>query len=115
MKDIVRRPRRLEQLNGLGPETWETRQLRARLEAGRRRCNLPPLSTACLAALRGRSIVEILAAGRQRARRLATECEETAPQRGCGDDRDRGCNEQREATDCEIGSKGIPRGGITVR
>jgi hypothetical protein len=66
MKTIEMRLRRLEARLGAEPETWEALRLRARLEAARRRCGLPPPSAERLAELRGRSIVDILKAARQR-------------------------------------------------
>jgi hypothetical protein len=67
MKAIGRRLVRLEQRFGLVEETRETKILRARLEAARLRCGLPPPSAERLVELRGMTIVGILNAARQRA------------------------------------------------
>ena len=67
MRAIARRLKRLEERFGTAEESWETRQLRLRLEAADRRCGLPPISRERLAELRGKSMVEILDSSRQRA------------------------------------------------
>jgi len=67
MRDTARRLRRLEERLGPAVETEHTRRLRQRLEAARLRCGLPPACPTRIAELRGKSIVEILHSGRQRA------------------------------------------------
>ena len=73
MRLIDRRLRRLEERCLPAVESWQTRRLRERLEAARLRCGLPPISPERLAELRGKSIVEILHSGRQRAAARARE------------------------------------------
>jgi hypothetical protein len=68
MRAIVRRLRRLEARLGPSMASWQVTRLQERLEAAGRRCGLPPSSPERLAELRNRSVAEILAAGRQRAR-----------------------------------------------
>ena len=70
---IDRRLRRLEERCGPAFESWQTRRLRERLDAARLRRGLPPISPVHLAELRGKSIVEILHSGRQRAAARARE------------------------------------------
>jgi hypothetical protein len=41
MRAIARRLRRLEERIGPAPETWESKQMEARLEAARRRVGFP--------------------------------------------------------------------------
>jgi hypothetical protein len=66
MKDIAKRLHRLEKRFGAEVESGETRSLRARIEAARRRCELQPISPKRLAEWRGMNIVAILNSGRQR-------------------------------------------------
>ena len=80
MRAITRRLRRLEERFGTAVESVETRHLRMRLDAARLRCELPPISPDRLAVLRGKSIVEILKAGRQRAAWRALGSEKAAPE-----------------------------------
>lgn len=85
MREIARRLHRLEQRLSGATENWQTRQLRMRLEAARHRCNLPAIAPTRLAELRGRNIVEILLAGRQRVSWPASQSEELAvPQSSSG-------------------------------
>ncbi len=66
MRAIVRRLHGREKRFAPAVENRETRAWRARLEVGRRRCGLPPISPERTAELMGRSIVEILDSDRQR-------------------------------------------------
>jgi hypothetical protein len=65
MRAMARRLDRLEQRLGPAGESQGTRQLLARLEAARRRCELPPPSPEPSAELRGMSVAAILNAARQ--------------------------------------------------
>ena len=65
MRSIARRLQRLEERFGPAVESEETRHLRARLEAARLQCSLPPISSERLAEVRGMSIAEILNSSRK--------------------------------------------------
>ncbi len=81
MKAIARRLQRLERrVEPPAVESQHTRQLRARLEAGRLRCGLPPISPERLVELRGMSLIEILHSGRERAAMARPELGGTAPE-----------------------------------
>ena len=83
MRAILRRLDRLEKRFGLAEpsavESSETQQLRMRLAAARLRCGSPPISPERQAELRGKSVVEILLAARQRALESDRESGTTAP------------------------------------
>jgi hypothetical protein len=81
MRAIARRLRRLEERFGPPVETWETRRLRARLDAARLRCGLLPISPERPAKLRGMTIPEILNSSRKLAarQRCANETLERPP------------------------------------
>jgi hypothetical protein len=71
MRDISRRLDRLEERLGLagrrGPavESWETRVLRLRLEAARKRSGSPPISEERRAEIRGLTVADILVSARR--------------------------------------------------
>jgi len=67
MRAIARRLHRLEQRLGPPVESWETREVLARLNAARLRRGLPPPSAERTRELRGMSITQILNSSRQRA------------------------------------------------
>jgi hypothetical protein len=79
MRANARRLHRLEERFGTTVESLETLYLRMRLKAARLRCGLPLISPDRLAWLRGKSIVEILKAGRQRAAWRSCGSEKAAP------------------------------------
>ncbi len=76
MRAIVRRLQRLEGRLAPAMESRETRGLRARLEAARQRCGLPPIPPERIAELIGRSIGEILHSGRPSY--MASHCDSPA-------------------------------------
>ena len=74
MRGIARRLCRLEERFRPAVESREMRDVRARLEAARLRCGLPPISPERLAELKGMTVVDILLLGRQRAA-MVHQCE----------------------------------------
>jgi len=85
MTAISRRLDRLEERFGLagrcGPavESWETRELRMRLEAAHLRSGSPPISPERQAELKGRSVSGILDSGRRQAAERPRELGTTVP------------------------------------
>ncbi len=72
MRALVRRLRRLEKLLAPAVESEHSRRLRARIEDGRVRLGPPPSDPEPRAEFAGMSVIEMLHAGRDRAR-LATD------------------------------------------
>jgi hypothetical protein len=83
MRTISRRLDRLGERLGIqcGPvvESWESCELRLRLEAARLRSGSPPISRERRAELRGRSVSGILDSGRRQAAERPRELGTTVP------------------------------------